>query len=82
MFFEFLDLNNLHTYDDYNKNDVIDMSFNCIYDLIKILKRNDKMPKKIKVDISELTKKEYDVLVSKNIENLKIPQFEKDELCR
>ena len=82
VFFEFLDLNNLFTYDDYNKNDVISMSFDGIYDLITRLKRSDKMPKKIKVDISELTKKEYDVLVSKNIEDLKIPKFEKDELCR
>lgn len=74
-------IKNLLTYDDYNRC-VISESMDCVYDLIEMLRKNDLMTSKIKVDVSNLTEREYDVLKRKNIKELKIPKVKRSDLCK
>ena len=69
------------TYDDYDDN-AIKKGINHVERLIDILKKNDRMPKYIKVDIDDLTEKEQEELFKRNLKEVKYKKNKKDDLCK
>ena len=69
------------SYDDYNEEEV-KKGINCLEDLIDRLKKYDKMPKYIKVNVDDMTEQEKKELLNRNIKEVKFGKDKKDDLCK